>query len=414
MSEHAGSAGGRAAFGANGAAAVSAVPWGRLPAEVVDPLRPHIDGVAREMIEWIQQRIPEYARPIDSNYGRKMWNAVRRAVSDFLVVATSPDASWEPLRDIYAEIGAYEARKGRSLESLQTAMRLSGQVAARRFTKDATRLDWSQETLGMLTESLFAFLDAISEAAAEGYARVHAGPGDRRDRLRARLHALLTGDGLADRVEITRLARSAGWGTPSTIAVVAVRGPGNAPPPVLPPPVLADWRSHAPSLVIPDPDGPGREQLLAGLGGLRAALGPTVDLSRGAVSLRWARRALDLADTGKIRADGLVRCLDHIPTLVAAAGLDLIESAIPQRLAPLMDLTPAQRDRLVPTLLAYLENGRNAAAASQHLNVHKQTVRYRLASLEDMFAQDLGDPSRHLELLLLLHSWEHLIERSDP
>ncbi|MEW2355043.1 helix-turn-helix domain-containing protein [Spirillospora sp. NPDC029432] len=384
--------------------------WGTLPVEVVEPLHPYVDDVAHEMIEWIRERIPEYARPFGSSYGQKMYGSVRRAVSDFLVVVSSPDASWEPVREIYAGIGAYEARKGRSLESLQTAMRLCGQVAARLFTQTAARLDWPHETLGRLIESLFAYLDAISEAAADGYARVHDRPGSQREHLRARLHAMLTGDGLADRVAITQLARSTGWGTPSSIAVVAVRGLAGQAPPLLPPPVLADWQSQVPSLVLPDPDSPGHRHLLAGLGDLPAAVGPTVDLSRGNVSLMWARRALELAETGKIPVGGVIRCVDHLPTLVASMGLDLIEAAIPQRLAPLMDLNPNQRRRLVSTLLTYLENGRNAAAAAQRLNVHTQTVRYRLSSLEDLFSGELTDPERHLELLLLLHSWQRLLE----
>ena len=400
----------RTAAGAGNGLALPDIPWGTLPPEVVDPLRPYVDDVAHEMIDWIRQRIPEYARPLGSNYGQKMWNAVRQAVSDFLAVVSSPDASWEPLRRIYAEIGAYEARKGRSLESLQTAMRLCGQVAARRFTTDAARLDWPHETLGRLIEALFAYLDAISEAATRGYASVHDRPGSQREHLRARLHAMLTGDGLADRVAITQLARSTGWGVPSTIAVVAVRGLGDQDPPLLPPPVLTDWHSQVPSLVVPDPDSPGHRDLLAGLNGTLAAVGPTVDLSRGAVSLRWARRALELAELGKIPGEGLVRCVDHLPTLVASVGVDLIEAAIPQRLGPLLDLTPNQRRRLVTTLLTYLENGRNAAAAAQRLNVHTQTVRYRLSTLEELFSGELNDPERHLELLLLLHSWQHLLE----
>jgi sugar diacid utilization regulator len=165
-----------------------------------------------------------------------------------------------------------------------------------------------------------------------------------------------------------------------------------------------------PSLVVPDPDSPGHRDLLAALGDTPAAVGPTVDLSRGGVSLHWARRALELAEAGKIPGDGLVRCVDHLPTLVASVGLDLIEAAIPQRLGPLLELTPNQRRRLVSTLLTYLENGRNAAAAAQRLNVHTQTVRYRLSSLEELFSGELNDPERHLELLLLLHSWQHLVE----
>jgi hypothetical protein len=40
-------------------------------------------------------------------------------------------------------------------------------------------------------------------------------------------------------------------------------------------------------------------------------------------------------------------------------------------------------------------------------------VRYRLAGLEELFDGELADPARHLELLLLLHSWQHLIEPPD-
>ncbi|WP_018653891.1 helix-turn-helix domain-containing protein [Actinomadura flavalba] len=390
------------------------VPWGTIPADLIEPVRPHVEEIAREMVEWIQQRIPEYARPIDSNYGQKMWTAVLRAVSDFLTVVSSPGASWKPLHEIYAEIGEYEARKGRSLESLQTAMRLCGQVAARRFAKETRRLGWPPEMLGQLTESLFAYLDAISEAAAEGYAGARERPEDQRVRLRARLHGMLTGEGLVDRVAITNLARSAGWTTPATIAVVAVHRAPDATPPMLPPHVLTDWTSPAPSLVVPDPDGPGGGRLLAGLRGFTAAVGPTVDLSRGSVSLHWARRALELADAGRLpTADGVVRAVDHLPTLVASAGLDLLEAALPQRLAPLMELTPSRRERMIPTLLAYLETGRNAAAAAQRLQVHKQTVRYRLAHLEEILTQDLSNPDRYLELMLLLHTWRHLLQDAD-
>jgi hypothetical protein len=387
------------------------LPWGALPAEVAGPFHPYVDDTAQEMIDCIRRRVPEYARPLGSNYERQMRSAVREAVADFLAVVSSADASWEALRETYAEIGAYEARKGRSLEGLQTAMRLCAQVAARRFTAHAALLDWPHETLGRLIEALFAYLDAISEAAAGGYARVRDRPGSQREHLRARLHAMLTADGPADRVAINRLARSTGWGTPATVAVVAVGDLGGRTPPLLPPQVLADWQSQAPSLVIPEPDRPGHRDLLAALGDLPAAEGPAVDLSRGGVSLRWARRALELAEAGRIPGGGLVRCMDHLPTLVASAGLDLIEAALPQRLAPLMSMGANQRRRLSSTLLTYLETGRNAAATAQRLNVHTQTVRYRLAGLEEVFTEgELADPERHLEMLLLLHSWQHLVE----
>jgi hypothetical protein len=73
---------------------------------------------------------------------------------------------------------------------------------------------------------------------------------------------MLTAGGPADRVAISRLARSTGRGTPATIAVVAVRDLGGRRPPLLPQ-LLADWQSQAPSLVIPEPDRPAPAQLAA-------------------------------------------------------------------------------------------------------------------------------------------------------
>ncbi|REE98711.1 helix-turn-helix domain-containing protein [Thermomonospora umbrina] len=381
-------------------------PLAQVPAELASPLRPHVQAAAEEMVREIQVLVPEYSRPLESRYGRRMRWAIQETVRHFVDAMGRPDPDWADLIEIYTRIGAYEARNGRSLDGLQTAIRVSGQVACRRFIKDARRLDWSLPTLGQVTESLFVFLEKIAGAAAQGYADAQEQVVTERERSRWRLRDLLIVDPPASLEAIADLSRSARWESPRTLALVAVRPPVGHPPPVMPPSILADWHGPDPYLVVPDPDGPGQDRLIASLvRECAAAVGPTVPVNKGALSLRWARHALTLVERGVIPEKGPIRCLDHIPTLVAAMSEELIGVALHERLTPLMALPPHRRDPLARTLLTYMENRDNAVAAAERLLVHEQTVRYRIRRLEEMFGDALSDPERRIEMLILLHTW---------
>ncbi|MGI5206038.1 hypothetical protein ACQEU6_31255 [Spirillospora sp. CA-108201] len=50
--------------------------------------------------------------------------AVRETVRQFVDAIGRPDMQWESVTGIFEGIGAYEARKGRSLDGLQAAVRL--------------------------------------------------------------------------------------------------------------------------------------------------------------------------------------------------------------------------------------------------------------------------------------------------
>ena len=382
-------------------------PLSGLPPEVAGPMRPHLEAAAVEMVKEIQGLVPEYARPPESRYGRRMRWAVQETVRQFVDAIGRPDMEWEGVTGIFEGIGAYEAREGRSLDGLQAAVRVSGQVACRRFIKDARRLGWSLDTLGSITESLFVFLERVASAAAQGYARAQGELAGERERFRWRLRDLLVMDPPASTEAIAELARSAGWQVPRTLAAVALRpDPGGAVP-VLPPVLLVDWHAPDPYLICPDPDGPGRDRLLAAIRGTRAAaIGPAVPPSRAALSLRWARRGLALVERGVLPGKEPLRCLDHLPSLVAAQSEELLDVALGSRLAALMELPPHRRDALARTLLTYMECRDNAVAAAERLLVHEQTVRYRIRRLEEILGGGMSDPDRRIELLLLLH---HLI-----
>ncbi|MFC7730786.1 hypothetical protein [Actinomadura keratinilytica] len=151
------------------------LPVAKLPAETAAPLRPHLTAAVEEMVREIENLVPEYARPPESPYGQRMRRQIRQAVQHFVDAIGNPDQDWDAVTAIFEGIGRYEARQGRDLDGLQTAIRVSGQVACRRFIRDARRLDWPLDVLGHITESLFVFLEKIAEAAARGYAGARGG-----------------------------------------------------------------------------------------------------------------------------------------------------------------------------------------------------------------------------------------------
>src|SRR6202012_584665 len=96
--------------------------------------------------------------------------------------------------------------------------------------------------------------------------------------------------------------------------------------------------------------------------GCLAAVGPAVPLARASASLRWARRALSLAQRNRAGqvGDAIVRCDEQLATLVMLADAELARLLAGQVLAPLRGLRPEQADRLAETLLAWLESADNA------------------------------------------------------
>jgi DNA-binding PucR family transcriptional regulator len=71
-------------------------------------------------------------------------------------------------------------------------------------------------------------------------------------------------------------------------------------------------------------------------------------------------------------------------------------------LAPLDDLAPGVRDKLLETLRSWLlHHGRREHVAAE-LFVHPQTVRYRMGQLRERYGKRLEDPHTVLELTLAL------------
>ncbi|MEU4834788.1 helix-turn-helix domain-containing protein [Streptosporangium sp. NPDC023615] len=379
--------------------------WRSAPANAAKLLRPGLAQVAHQVIEEITARIPEYARPADENYIRAIRLAVDEALRQFVDRIENPSAPWDP--DVFRTIGRGEANEGRNLDPLQTAMRLGARVAWRRLTEQSEQLGLTPQHLYDLGEAIFVYLDQLADAAAEGYDEARARAAGEIERRRHRLMDLLLSQHPASPEAIADLAKAAGWRLPRVVAGVALEErPGGHRPPSLPPDVLTGLDRPDPCLIVPDPGGPGRAQTLEmGLRGWKAAVGPAVPLAAAATSLRWAREALDLRRRGVLtERRGLLRCSDHMATLIVFKDEELVSALTEVRLAPLAHLRPSQQDRLAETLLAWLRHGRGAGEVAARLHVHPQTVRYRLRQLEELYGDQLSDPDIRFELEIVLRA----------
>ena len=95
---------------------------------------------------------------------------------------------------------------------------------------------------------------------------------------------------------------------------------------------------------------------------------------------------------------------EHLADLVVGAESQALDDLAELRLAPLAGLRPASRQKLADTLYAWLRHWGQRAPMAAELNVHPQTVGYRLTQLRELFGDALDDPQVRFELELVLRA----------
>jgi hypothetical protein len=385
-------------------------PSGTLPRHVVDAVRSCLDAIATEMVAEILRAIPEYSRISDGTYAANIRKASELTAGDLAERITRGTFDGSSVSEMFRETGRIEAGLGRDLGTVQTAMHVGARVMWRRLSECLVELDVPTNVLGTVADSLFSHFAANAAAAAEGHAQGQTRLADQLQLHRHRLVDLLLATPPPSAEAVADLARSAGWRTPETVAVVVVPGLDTL---EFLPDVLPGLHRAEPCLVVPDPDQSDRmRDIERSLDGLPGVIGPSVPLSDAAKSLRWALEMLALRRRGLLDGFGLVRATDHLSTLLMFQNQELLATLIAVQLAPFERLRPPQRERLAETLLAWLETAQDATAAAARLFVHPQTVRYRIRRLDELFGDRLHDPDGRLELELALRA-RRLIARSD-
>jgi hypothetical protein len=382
-------------------------PWHELPPEVAAVIRPLLPDLVDEIIEAVSA-VPAYQRPLEGEFGVGVRAGVEQALTHLVleIEAGGP----VPRSDVYSRLGRGEMRAGRSLDALLSAYRVGARVTWRRLAEAGEASSLEPETLYLLAESIFAYIDVLSAESAEGYAREQTQLAGVKELARRRLVRLLVRDPPPDPELIQALSREADWELPRTLAALAIADPdqgdeaaehGRAAAVRLPIGAIVDTIGELTCAIVPDPDAPGlAAQLERSLrdANARGGLGTTVGWSEGAVSFMRARAALTLAPANA----SLISARDRAGELLLGADPALAAEFAAARLAPLDGLSTGSRERLTATLSAWLDEQGKLGPVAKQLGIHPQTARYRLARLRELFGEALDDSDQRFWLALAL------------
>ncbi|HEX4670569.1 MAG TPA: helix-turn-helix domain-containing protein [Solirubrobacterales bacterium] len=381
-------------------------PWRGLPARVADLIEPELAGITEEILVTIGREVPEYARPLGGRFGHGLRTGVGEALLQFVALIRDPEAGREPGREVYVALGRGEQRQGRTLDSLQAAYRVGARVAWRRIAAAGRRAGLEPEPLSLLAEAIFAYIDELSADSVDGYAEARAEVEDVRRRRRHDLAVLLVGGHPADSGDLAAAAQAAGWPLPRQVAAIACAETELAAVARrLPREALATVVAGAGCILLPDPDGPGRAEVIErAAGSARLAVGPAVEPVGLAESWSLALALLQAAATGAIPTLGPLRAERHLAELLLFEAGPLTARIAARRLAPLAGLTEKGRLRMRETALAHVRHNGNAVAMAAEMQVHPQTARYRIARLRELLGDQLDDPDARFELEIALRA----------
>ena len=283
--------------------------WRDLDPGLARALEPSLPGLVDEVITAVETAVPDYSSGVEENVRL----GVRQALDGFVeLVLTGSDAGL-PERQIYVEFGAGEYRVGRSLDALLRAYRAGAQVAWRGLADAGDRANIDPRSLYTLAEAIFAYIDEISAASAEGFAREQSRAVSELQARRHRLVDLLLREPPAEAAAIEAAASEAEWKLPGALAVLAFEA--DSPASVasrLPVGTVVSDVDAVSVAVIPDPDGPAPPGRGRGGGGGHAR-GPGADGRVARCAGFGAAGAIGHGPVGGRRHGGLVRTPARCP-----------------------------------------------------------------------------------------------------
>ena len=384
---------------ARGAAAL------QIDERILQVLRDELPRVASHTLDAVTSEVPGYASALPGSIDENIEAAVQMALGGFLQLAGG-DRDGDPstpmgttLDGAYA-LGRGEAREGRSMDALLAAYRVGARVAWRELARAAADAGLPAATMVRFAELLFAYIDELSAASVAGHTDELTTSGRVLDRYRERLGQHLLGGASVE--VLVAAAERAGWSPPRSLTAVllpaaqvrgslASLGTGTLPVGEMLPGVEGlPLDQPLALLLVPDVDGLGRQHLMRVLHGRHAVVGPPRPWTDARAS--YDRAAQTLARTEPAKDGNPIDSEHHLADLVIGADPDALADLRAQVMEPLAALPAATRERLAQTLLSWLlHQGRREDVAAD-LQVHAQTVRYRMGQLRDLYGDQLRDP----------------------
>ena len=382
------------------------LPWTALPPALTPLLVPHLPAVTEELLDAVRHDVPVYARPMEGLFGDAIRGGVEVALTRFLhLPGTRQPALQRDDRRVYEGLGRGEVREGRPMDALFAAYRSGARTTLRSFSRVAMDAGFEASVLIALAEAVFAYIEELSSASAEGYALEQSERAGERDRLLDALADMLI-RGHAVEGAVRAAATAAGWPVPERVVVVTLAADRRAGlRSRLGDRALLTSRPGDVVAVLPEPvTATARGELGRVLTGRGAVVGPGRPWYGAPDSLRLAVLTRNLLQREETVEGAPLWVSEHLVELVLHSERSVVEDLAAQRLAPLDELRPGQRERLAATLLSWLEHHGQRATMAAELGIHEQTVGYRVNQLREVFGEALNDPRTRFELELVLRA----------
>jgi hypothetical protein len=376
-----------------------------VPPELAAVIRPEVPGLADEIIDEIRRAIPEYGPPLDGPFGRAQRAGVVRALMTFADVVEDPATPLDSYAQACREFGRAEARERRSLGLLTGAHRVGFRMAWQRAMEAGHFSQLPAETVSLVCDALFDYLDLLVEWCRDGYLEEKARLERSGESSRTRLLALILERPPVPRRAIDELAEAAGWTVPDEVTMVALTEGARWSPALPDGDLLASLEDPQPQLLVPGQiDRQRRATLEAAMDGRQAAVGLAVPLADAADSLRWARQALALAGTGIIDDGPVTMCEDHLLALWLLRDEALVDQVAGHKFTESLPDGGRQQQWFAETLETWLQTWGSTTKIAERLRIHPQTVRYRIHKLEAALGDQLDDPDARFAMGLILRA----------
>lgn len=372
-------------------------PWRALPPATASLIAAEIPLLRDEILEVIGQEVPAYARPLQGAFGRGIEQGVEEALRQLVDLVADPGGRTQS-GEVYRALGRGEMRAGRSLDALQAAYRIGARVTWLRLARAGLRAQLDAAVLCTLADSIFAYIDELAAHSVEGFAEAQREAAGERGRRRRRLLLVLLGEPLEIEA-LRKAALEAQWRVPHALSALACHPDDlDAISRRLPDEALAGTIEDEGCIVIPDAAAPGAARIIkAACEGRSAALGPSHSPEHALASWRRARSAMQAIELGALPG-GFCVAAEHLAAIAIFQAREPLRELALLRLAPLSELTSSSRARMLATLRAYLDHSGSTPAMAAALELHPQTVRYRMRQLRELFGAALEDPDARFEL----------------
>ena len=401
------------------------LPTPTLPASSVRTMTAGVRALAQEITVAILSEIPPYREIATATAYTQVQRTVAETLDVFVRWLTGPRPATRTspgleLTEMFRELGRAEALAGRSHDDVQSAYRIASRVVVRQLLEWERELPLSPERAAEFSSAFFDYLDELAEFSAQGFLDA-LGEGPSVDRERARLLALLL-DPRGYRAEAVAVrAERLHWTVPATASLVDVLGlpdgygdtaRADLARALLGGAALAGRALGRDLIVTPErPDIDALSVVLAATEpGAIVVVGFHVPIDQVATSLRWIRRLAALPGNEHVPGGTVLSCEANTLALTHDAGRDVYDHLVAVRLAPLLHLSPGKRLKYGRLLSAWLELGSTRGDAPGVLDKHRQTLRYQLARIEELFGAQLYDREARVEMILALRAalpeWE--------